>query len=403
VLAVLGIVALVLAFGPSGQLYRLQQFLPLVSSFRCPCRYIVLFQLVMLILSAAAFGELVAQCRRGESSAWRELRGLGLLALVALAVALAGFILRGRPLVGSRSLVLAGAGLLGAAVLLVALAARGHRGAVVGLVVLTAADLGVYGLSYAVFRDVEPLAHYASLALVPPDKPERRMAADLIPFGELAPRSGNQMLLAGWSRVDGYAGLEPAKQLDYRQLSTLRVAGVRWVRRTPATEAIRGLEVHDARWLRVPDPLDYVRLASAAVASRSPAADLRKIPIESTVLVEQVVELPPDVSGSSGVVRLLGARPGRLTIDVESPGVRLLAVAESFHGGWQASIDGRPAAVLRVNGDFMGCQVGPGRQRVVLEFRPESLRRGMAISLVGVALVVLAWVRLVVRSRPTFV
>jgi hypothetical protein len=67
----------------------------------------------------------------------------------------------------------------------------------------------------------------------------------------------------------------------------------------------------------------------------------------------------------------------------------MLVVAERFDPGWRATVAGRPLDVLRVNGEFIGCQVGPGRERVVLEFRPRSLEVGWAISEVGAAVIVL--------------
>jgi hypothetical protein len=397
-MAVLGTVALFLAFGPPGQLYRVQQFLPLVNSFRCPCRYLVLFQFVAMILAAATFGQLATQCWRGVKTPWRELRGLGLLVAVALVVMSAGFVLRGQPFIASRRFLLLGAGLIGVGTLLVALAARGKRWALPALVVFTAADLGGYGLSYAVLNHTETLDHYAILTRVPPGKPDHRVAADLLPFGDPGPRASNQPLLTGWSRVDGYVGLEPARRLNYQQLATLRAADVRWVRRSPVTEKIPGLATHNAHWFTVPAPLPYMRLASAARVSSNPAVDLPNIPLETTVLVERPVALPP---GSAGTARLIAGRPGRLLVEVDAPAERLLVVAESFHAGWQARIDGRPAEVIRVNGDFLGCLVTPGRHRVELQFQPASLRWGAALSLSGLVLVLLAGVRLVLRSQPT--
>ena len=47
--------------------------------------------------------------------------------------------------------------------------------------------------------------------------------------GQNGLRVGNRILLAGWKRADGYAGLEPAKRLDYRQLAALQTAGVGWI------------------------------------------------------------------------------------------------------------------------------------------------------------------------------
>ena len=48
--------------------------------------------------------------------------------------------------------------------------------------------------------------------------------------------------------------------------------------------------------------------------------------------------------------------------------------------------------MLRVNGDYLGCVVGPGKQNVLLEFRPDSLRRGLLASLAGLGLTAAALV-----------
>jgi uncharacterized membrane protein YfhO len=65
----------------------------------------------------------------------------------------------------------------------------------------------------------------------------------------------------------------------------------------------------------------------------------------------------------------------------------LLVVAESYHPGWRASVDGVPLSVYRVNGDFLGCVVGPGKRRVVFSFQPESLARGRLMSYLGLCMI----------------
>ena len=87
------------------------------------------------------------------------------------------------------------------------------------------------------------------------------------------------MTLAGWSRTDGYAALEPRKSLDYFQLPALRVASTRWVHRSPSTSVIEGLVPYDENWMQVPDPLPLVRLVTRVVPSDDPAEDLAKIDI----------------------------------------------------------------------------------------------------------------------------
>ncbi len=102
-------------------------------------------------------------------------------------------------------------------------------------------------------------------------------------------------------------------------------------------------------------------------------------------LVEAPLDLP---SSEPGKIELLRDEPGWLEVETRTPARQLLVVAESFHPGWQATLDGRPAPVLRINRDFLGCAVEAGQHRVELRFRPQSLRRGAALSSLGLGLIV---------------
>ena len=66
---------------------------------------------------------------------------------------------------------------------------------------------------------------------------------------------------------------------------------------------------------------------------------------------------------------------------------QLLVIAESYHPGWQCTIDGSPKRVYRVNGDFLGCVVEPGNSEVRLQFHPESLFRGRIVTLLGLGMI----------------
>ncbi|HKD36693.1 MAG TPA: YfhO family protein, partial [Pirellulales bacterium] len=64
--------------------------------------------------------------------------------------------------------------------------------------------------------------------------------------------------------------------------------------------------------------------------------------------------------------------------------------SESYHSGWEATADGKPMPVVRVNGDFMGCLVGPETKTVEFRFRPKSLQIGAAMSVFGLGLIAAA-------------
>jgi hypothetical protein len=381
-----------MALGDAGLIYRLQRLLPLVGSFRYPCRYLVLLYLATSILAAVGFVLLVRQNRGGPRIAWRQLRPLWIVVLMSAEAAVMGVVLRHRSQFAPWPAILLGPALISTAALLLALAARGSRGALVGLVLFAALDLGGYGLSYAVLypRGTARLDAWVAATPTPPGPADGRIVVELLRFDDPGPRRGNQFILAGWSRADGYAGLEPLHRLDYRQLATLRVAGVRWVRRSTASAAIDGLLDGDPNWRQVPSPLPRVRLVTRAETSADPARDLTRIPIETTALVDQGVPAGDlsDPRAPAGTTKIVAQRPGRWQIQTDCGSRQLLVVAESFHSGWHARLDGQIVPVLRVDGDFLGCRVGPGRSEVVLEFQPLSLWAGRLMTYAGLVLLI---------------
>jgi len=412
-----GILALLLAFGKYAPIYRLQHCLPLVGSFRFPCRYVMLFQLACALLAAIGFVLLVREHRRSIGShlaprdeatsrgarrllssrdeatsrgagrlLWRltRIRAVWITTALGAIVALICLLLRGQPWMASVPAIMAGPLLLGTGALLLNLAASGSRAALIGLILLTAADLGVYGLSHAVYPGAMRLEPFVARIETPPDQPPGRVLASLVRFDERRLRTGNQITLAGWHRADGYTGLEPARQLDYHHLAALRAAGVRWVRRGETTADVEGLVEDDERWARVPRPLPRVRMISRVRWSDDPAGDLPRIDPETTALCEVPLVLP---EATPGTATLLSDRPGSLHIRCDGSSPQLLVVAESFHPGWKATVDGKPQQALRINGDFLGCLVAPGRHHVRLEFHPDSLRRGWIATWAGLALV----------------
>src|SRR5262249_4596049 len=158
---------------------------------------------------------------------------------------------------------------------------------------------------YSVFGHTHPLAEFVADIDVPPGMPPQRVGLDLASGSEAAPgqktvRVGDQILLAGWRRVDGYSGLDPARRLDYRQPAALRVAGVTWLTGQAGSEieAVgfkgwlarinRKKIVPDqpifsmgkgAMWMRVGNPQPRAWLVSKTVFSEDPAVDIAKISI----------------------------------------------------------------------------------------------------------------------------
>ena len=105
------------------------------------------------------------------------------------------------------------------------------------------------------------------------------------------------------------------------------------------------------------------------------------------------VEQPPRLSIQPGLprpdVQVRSVWPNGMEVGVKSTGNALLVVADAWHPGWLATIDGAATPILRTNYAFRGVEVPPGDHVVEMRFRPRSLIYGAAISAVS-ALVALA-------------
>jgi hypothetical protein len=372
-----------LALGQYGVLYRLQTLLPLVGGFRMPARYIVLVHLGFAMLSAISMAALMRQQAEGIRSPWSELGPLWRAAAASVLLAIAGPLLWPEQ-VASPQLVWTGPALLMTSAALVTAAARGRRWALVAVVVVTAVDLGAYGLSYAVYPNAVALDEYLEAGVSPPAERGVRIAADLPKPGQTITRAGNHLSARGWPQADGYAGLPPVRHLDYSQPANLRLAAVHWVLDHDGSAKRDGLIDRSGPWLQVVNSLPRARLVGEAIADHGPLAmAIAQIDPVRQAVVDRQIELD---GKSPGKIELCLDRPGELAIDVDANGRQLLVVADSFHAGWRASVDGWPAEVLRVNGDFLGCLVDAGRHRVRLTFDPWSLRWGRWLSLAGLGL-----------------
>jgi len=179
-----------------------------------------------------------------------------------------------------------------------------------------------------------------------------RIAGDLVAKGDRTPRTGNRMLLAGLSRIAGYAGLEPSKRSRLSPTVHARLAGVGWVRRNETTQNIAGLVSHDDQWLAVPQPLARARLVGNLLSSDVYYA-LESLSLEDSAIVEPgTIADENSVSGPVGDCQMVSDRPGTIELNTNTKSRQLLVTTESFHDGWQALIDGLPVPVVRVTGIF---------------------------------------------------
>lgn len=399
-LAALSALALVLALGAHTPLYRYFVALPLVGSLRAPARYSLAIYFTGAVFAAIALWDL----SRGDASRdmRRKVPWIWIVPAASCAVAGIALALHPGPVIspnynvapilqlGSPLWIAIGPlGFLAAAALFTAAVFDRHL-ALYALIALALAD----GVGYAATQWwVDPprtLAEFRATTSRSVADPPHRVATPT-PWRAYVGVDGRghwwastPMIMQGAQLVSGYAGLLPAKQLDYSKPASLRVAS-----------ASVSMSINDRRIERLSGALPRARLVSRAIPSSQPALDIEAIDVESTALVEEPLDL---AVGPPGAAAIQEDRPGGIRIAVDAPTRQLLVLSESYHAGWQADVDGAEAHVLRVNGDFMGVVVQPGAHVVSLSFAPRSFALGCWTSLAGLAIVLV--VGLVGLARP---
>jgi hypothetical protein len=363
--------SLVLALGRYGGLYYLLAKLPVVGEFRAPGRFIFLVHFGVAIIGAAVFDDLATLARTRPPRPQRAIVGIAVLATLSTAIVGVGYLFTGRGV--ARGAVSVGL-MLGTALLMI-LAATGRRAAIWLLPALVAFDLALWGYGYLWQAPLYPLQAIARMADVPPGHPGEMLSAP----------TSNLPVLRGYRVLNPYVSLTPVWVLDPQDPITRRLAGAAWQRDRQG-------------WTRVTAPMPRARLVFDWLEFRQAPPDLRSIDFLRTALVE--APIPVDDRAARGTARVLEDKPGRIVIQVEASGRGLLVTTERYHQGWRAASDvGRPLAVVRINGDFLGCVVEPGVARVELTFAPRSLRTGAWISgatFLGVVILVISGVP---RSR----
>jgi Bacterial membrane protein YfhO len=342
---------LVLALGRYVGLAGLLVHLPVIGAMRAPARYVVLMQFALAILAVIAVEDLLAirEGRREMPAGRPVLPWLPTVLAVATTVGLnAGLLPYGRHTAATVAGAAPGVAIVATVTLLVILAARRVRWALPALVVVTAADLALYGIRFVYQEPAQSIPRLMVSVQPAPGRPEDSYAA--------APDVGtyvkNLLVLRGYRLTTGYVGFFPAVRHPIGSEISKQLSGTRW-RFTP----------------------EGFRRPALGGVERARLIDDRG---------QQVL----------GRVQLTADRPGRLAASVRASGPAILAFTERFHQGWTATAGGRPIEVVRVEYDFLGCRVDPGVEQVELRFAPRSFRNGVIVSAIGAVLlagVLLVW------------
>jgi hypothetical protein len=418
--ALLAVVALAVSFGSHFPLYGLlYDHLPLFNKFRVPVMIIVLFQLALALGAAWGLSRVLDEVGGEKRPITRRLLlGLGLVLGAVLLVGVAGqdawregyvrSAMAHRPGFPSEAALfaypryvadLARASLLGLAAVALLWLARGGRmpRSLAGLGLLVLALVELWPVSGQVMKPVIGEKQVARMETGRDDVIEFLVHAGPVGSFRILPHDEFQSNRFAGFAIASVGGAHAAKTrlmqdlLDSKALNSpamLALLNVRFdVVRQPV-DTIPGMrKVHAGSesvfewdgWLPRATVVGQYRVVTAARAILDSIAAGTSDPAHVTYLEQDPgLRLGP-VEGAK--VRISRYRLNDVTLAVETPGPALVRLADLWYPDWVATVDGRPAEVLKADYLLRAVAVPAGAHQVEFQFRPRAVRRGLMVSL----------------------
>ena len=141
--------------------------------------------------------------------------------------------------------------------------------------------------------------------------------------------------------------------------------------------------------MRNPGALGNAWFVNKLVQVQSPKEEcdaLGEVNLANTIVVgddfKQYVENFKPAVGES-TINLTSYLPDALTYKSQSSSGGTVVFSEIFYPyGWKAYIDGKPAEIFRANYLLRAMNIPAGQHDILMEFRPDSVRKGNTISIV---------------------
>jgi uncharacterized membrane protein YfhO len=89
-----------------------------------------------------------------------------------------------------------------------------------------------------------------------------------------------------------------------------------------------------------------------------------------------------DMSDEGDLINLVSRTANSVEVEVSNlPDSRILLCVDAWYPGWQAWVDGQPAAILRANDAFKAVVVPAGTHKIRFEYHSTRTLAGVLISL----------------------
>ncbi len=175
-------------------------------------------------------------------------------------------------------------------------------------------------------------------------------------------------------QAEGYAQEEPAFTAQSVQLQLADIRQGVWVYENP-NALPRAYVVH--RTEVVPGHRLLDRLVAADFNPWTTAL------LEEALPAEAAAALANAPLRSSSVVRITQHRPHRVEVKAEMAAPGLLVLSDTYYPGWQVSVDGAPAHLIRVNHALRGVFLSDGDHEIVFRFAPQTLYVGLVLTTIA--------------------
>lgn len=108
----------------------------------------------------------------------------------------------------------------------------------------------------------------------------------------------------------------------------------------------------------------------------------------SVTMLEKQPEIEPQPGGSAAA-EIVSYENEVISVKVSTTVPKLLILADTYYpSGWEATVDGNPAEIVRADGVLRAVAVPAGEHEVRFSFRPKCFYTGLWISIISVILVV---------------
>jgi hypothetical protein len=150
---------------------------------------------------------------------------------------------------------------------------------------------------------------------------------------------------------------------------------------------VPGLFLEDLHVFQVPGALPPAYAVDGARVA--PDADAAALLVDPAFDVRREIVLPSGPAatpgpGFTGEARIVEWRADRVAVDARLSAPGYVVLVDGYDPSWRATVDGRPAEVLRANLAFRAVAAPAGDHRVVFRYRPVVAMTGLAVSVLAV-------------------